>query len=446
MNKRKLDTLGDVEESISKYIHVQYDQWILPIDCILNIVSFLELKDMPSLLLTCKEMHKEINSFLLSPLHMQTFMGLRVAIEFEKYEYVKAHKLKPLFSDSDLYEDEIDEFIRSFILPNNIFSTQELYGWLQKKNDFVRKAIITDKLSFRFDLLELLIDDFVKCDKSPMAKIPTQALAVFYEFYPMPLSFFRIVTKLGVAYANSFCSALYRYGTTTAFIDMCYRFDINPNKFVTDWGTALDELIQNDIHTRNRFKVFEFIVKNVDNFRLKPVLLEIHNVDSTLEEEHKLLQILVDYGRLTQHKFVKYGIRYPYLLISFLQFKDWNPTELCSYKNDVICGILSGSVTTGEFTLTDIMFSLETHPNWNPTLEILLKHIMLSKKVGNSEYLEWTENSFRFNEMYKRALDNLSMQTDPIVIYDYEDDSFIIIDDDDDNDSSIIIDDDEDTN
>jgi hypothetical protein len=389
MNKHKLD---DGEESIAKYQKTKEVEYILPIDCILYIISYLDLKTTSLFRLTCKKMLNIIDDYLLSPLHNQTIYGLQSGFIHEKIDYVKAHKLKVInqLSDYEDFEHEVKmHLIGFYILPSYMLSSQELFDWLQPSHNFVIVSILNKRMVHRVDLLEKMLG-FLKIHER--SELNPEYLVDLFGHRGTTMIHKRIIDLFEIDYQRKFYFHLYTIRGAYDFISYYHEFNVE-FPIPIEW---IPHISRELLRYTDRVKKFEFLL-NRKEYKDSDINIVTHldDIDEAALEtkaEVSLINLLIKYGKLKHEDFSALCIQHPRFMEMLLGVDNWNPTAICEDQNtDPIPHIIDPET---EYDISDhcpviIIEKLDQHPNWNPTPDILRRHIIAFKKPRyDGGYLE----------------------------------------------------------
>jgi hypothetical protein len=393
MNKRKLDALDNVEENVSKYQKYGLFDLNLPVDCILNILSFLDLKTTVLFRLTCKEMLNVVDEYLLSPIHVPTALGMQVAIENEKIEYVKAHKLNPIsiYNDMSRYKRW---FIRCVILPNHLFSAKDIFDWLKDSHNYIIVKILTHKMIHRLDLLEKMlsykksneaVDQMVLWIDQFVGLLCESTFSVIHK---------RILALFDLTFQRKVFDRMYQLNGGPLLV-LSYYFRLNiQDQIPGEWLFPMFRGLLISDNERNMIEKFKLLIGMYEfrNVNIPSLLIEIEAGAIGTEEQVLFVEMLIQSKRLNYEDFPELCIQQPELMYMLLGHTNWNPTAMSDDpETDPIIRMVDPEedIELGGGSMDQILHRLQNHPNWNPSDELLRRHVeAFSKAKGEEESLD----------------------------------------------------------
>jgi hypothetical protein len=416
MNKRKLDALDNIEENVHKCQKTENFGCNLSIDCILHIVSYLDLKTTSLFRLTCKNMLTIIDDYLLSPLHNQSLAMLEAALDNEKIDYIKAHKLKAI---NDLSEDNNNirqsyikyRMIELNILPSYIFSSQELFEWLQPSRNCVIRSMLNNRIGYRIDLFEKMVGLLTSDERDD---VNIEDMVKLFATCTPTIIHKRIIDLFDIEHQKQIYYNLYVDQGGDTLVDYYYRFNIQ-EPIPLGWFKHLSSDILNS-SDRNCIKKFKFLLdrKEYKESRIDVIthLLDISN-SLTDDDQVSAINLLIEYGKLKYEEFPALCIEHPEFIAMFLSINNWNPTTICADPSvDPIYRMISYYIKVSKEELAKIIMRLERHPNWNPPSETLYRHVIALKGRRYNFELKWwlASDESKYRPVLEKYLEEIDEQ------------------------------------
>jgi uncharacterized protein (UPF0297 family) len=405
MLKRTIDKVDTPTDPSPK---IQKTQFYLAPDCLNCILSFVS-DDIKTIYAfgACNTLIWEVsNLFSLSPAHTLTLGELYASIEFKKYDFVRAHKLKisgmqPI--------NQVTAYIMA-LFKDPEYKTSELAEWLKLKNISIDRNIMYAKDLWWFRL--------EGCDPSnDIIKPKTLADGYIEIINRRPIIEF--VKRGNLDFQTNFITSLNGIKEDfdidfSAIHQICLLF--NRKEFpVSAFHKIGYDMLRYYIKSGSSSQNLEAIgiIMSSKKHSMHEILFQIKNSD----DPYSFIKYFVDRGFMSEVEFEPHGEiegyagKYIDILDCFLKFNGWNPMTInynCQGVLYHLIRLVCGNSITALPDVIETITSLINHPNWKPDSTQITAHM-------NSLF-----KSSTFPSSYHESKLHLLFSDHPTYIQEYE--------------------------